>query len=573
VHLPPDAGADRTFDKQLMKTVLLILLMILLFSGSGITQPTDTVQRYELSEITLSQPELLGKVGKHYMLLDRKTDSGKGVPLYILDSNKQFEKKVYLPAYAAAARRHITGDQLRLTYMANRRVPASSPIYILQVNEDGIFRNLAAIQPDSSAFPPSIIGNNTHLQLIYSFYSLKDSGIFFTGMLVDSTGASVKTLAYKVDFDPDFSQQPQVILDSKGNIHVIITERLSSYRLSSAVSINTIPFHGDELTSETFRFERIKFNRLILSDNPGQQMVQLQGFYYDGQIKNTKKGLVSLQLPYERGKQPNNKFNLFPDHLRVQLRKHLVHLHRKDDVMNTLSLNNFVTEKGATLLSFWVRDVAAFEQQGEFETDQNREKLWANMAKNMKLPEARVKDMYDRWLNGANTSHYSLSPQSGTASISNTGNFIYESSTSPAIYQSGRTYSNGGSLRGVNEARKRNLVNFRLATDGKLADLSIISDRFLSTEMKDELEAFAFPLLYENGLGFAKTGWMDRDEAFYVILPQGVNDPVRKPLTQVMPLSTFVTAPIKTGDNTYGWLMKQAPKDGGGISLLEYTFR
>ena len=570
-----------------MKTMLFLLLLLHLCCFSTMAQTTGP-RTYDLTDLELRVGAFLGKAGNHYMLIDRVPDAGKGVPLFILDSNKQFEKKIYLPQHSLTAQKFIVGNSIRfinfLPEHQSRMLFDSVSIFIMQVDENGQLRNIGGIHSNTSAavYPTIITDKTSGRQLICNFHSLDSSNILFTGVLLDKSGKSVKNLAYQVDFDLDFSQQPRVMLDSKGNIHVIVAERLSSHHLSSAVTIHTIPFQEEELSSETFQFEKVKFNRFVLSDNPAKQAIQLQGFYYDGQLKNTKKGLVSLQLPYERGRPPVSQFNLFPDQLREQLRKKLTHLRNKDDVMNSIALNNVVTENGTTLLSFWVRDITEFDLPSDYQTDLNREKTWlATVEHNMSNRARRrneskntmeaffFQQAIDSWLNfGARAG---ISTSYNPVDISNAffSNYSYDQwSMLGNQFSSIERSRTPGAIPLSRIIRKMNLVNFRLNTDG-VADYSVIGSGFLYTGAGERLEATQYPLLFDNSLYFALNEPANSEHAFTLLQPQFMNEPTLQPSSLVLPAYSILSAPVRTGSDTYMWLVKN--DQTLVYSLLEYS--
>jgi hypothetical protein len=554
-------------------------LLLIVFNTAVIAQ-NAVVKKFDLSAQTLVQPELVGKAGDHYMLIDRM-QAVEGLPLFILDSNKRLEKKINLPGAAAnvSVRNFIIGKQFRRIYFSNK-IPLT--FSVIQVNGKGDIADMGAIQTDLLATAPMFITDHEQQrQLICSFHPLDSVGILFTGVILDSSGKIVKTLSYQLAFDQVVHQQPQVILDTKGNTHILFTERISSYHISTSVTVNTIPFNEEELHTESFRFERVKFNRLVLSDNPGKQSIQLQGFYYDASRIYSKTGLVSLQLPYERGKQPNNLFMPFPALLREEARTGLTNLRRKDDVMNSIMLNNIASENGETLLSFWARDVSESRLQSEYGMDKSRELNWRETASEASSFNASLKKIYERWLNGIDVvaippPAYRTSAPALKTNVNIYNDGIWAASDLMELERKNPYTDRNRIAAGIHLENfapgKMNLVNFRLDSSGNLAAYSVINDTFFASDTGERMEMTRYPILYKNNYYFASSGLISTDGPFSVIQPTDNNgDPAIWRSSLVLSKYTVLSNPVKTTQNTYLWLVKNAGVNAG-YSLLECSF-
>ena len=113
-----------------------------------------------------------------------------------------------------------------------------------------------------------------------------------------------------------------------------------------------------------------------------------------------------------------------------------------------------------------------------------------------------------------------------------------------------------------------NLVNFRLNTDG-VADYSVIGSGFLYTGAGERLEATQYPLLFDNSLYFALNEPANSEHAFTLLQPQFMNEPTLQPSSLVLPAYSILSAPVRTGSDTYMWLVKN--DQTLVYSLLEYS--
>lgn len=339
----------------------------MLFSAACIlytaAQPLK-IDTHDLQQLSLKQPTLIGKVGSRYMLCD--IPGKEGCLLFLLDSNFSLVKKVYLPAEAFVAYKREINGELRLSWIVTADKKTGYPeMKIIQVSRDGEVHTLVNdkikqyLQTKKNI--PRITTDLMHQrELLYSF-RVDTLHVYIDGLIIDPNGLTVKELTYEIDYDPEQDQLPLVQLDKNGNVHVVTYKRLSSYSMSSSITVNTIPYSTDSIVTESFLFDRVKFGQLLLSDNPESESISLQGFYYDGAEKNKKKGIASVSFQYVRGTAPVTIFNRFPDMLRQQLQKGLKHIRKQDDVMNSITRKDLVRQNGVTFMSYWVPDVSELD--------------------------------------------------------------------------------------------------------------------------------------------------------------------------------------------------------------------
>ncbi len=280
----------------------------------------------------LSNPRLLGKVGHNYMMTDM---TSRGSTLSVFDSSFQFiQQTEQLPVFYRAFK-HITGDSLQVTWNE------------FHTDEEWLCLQAFDQNGKSSAVRKLVINNPEHklMSLVtdkdckkYFFYTLlaKDSpNIVIEGVLLDANWQKLKNITASFQLHTALERAPMPIVDAAGNIQLFVYDKLSNYRLSASLTVNTLPFQSNNFQKEEFRFDIIKIYNPVFSDDPSRQSILMNDFFYDGQSK-VKKGIVSIRIPYERGKGIISVLEEMPDSVQQILRGQTQNLRARQPFMESV---------------------------------------------------------------------------------------------------------------------------------------------------------------------------------------------------------------------------------------------
>lgn len=150
--------------------------------------------------------------------------------------------------------------------------------------------------------------------LFYEIAKKSSDSSQFRGVLTDKKQVVVKTLQYGFKQNEDLDGLPETILDNNGNTHILVYDKYSNYRISSDLTVNTIPLQEEQIISETFNFEKVKLKTLQVFLNRECNCLQAEGMYVDG-ITRINKGLYSIALPLGRQNKLAQRFIPFPDEM------------------------------------------------------------------------------------------------------------------------------------------------------------------------------------------------------------------------------------------------------------------
>ena len=349
--------------------------------------------------------------------------------------------------------------------------------------------------------------------------------------------------------------------------------------MSTSLTINTIPFGSDSIVSESFKFDRVKFNRLVTVDDPEQERISLQGFYYNGQEKNSKKGVASLAFPYTRGVAPITVFNPFPDTLRQQLRHGLRHIRQKDDVMNSITRKDFVEQDGKTFMSYWVYDISELDLPSDFDADKESTSL-LNQAGTIYSPAgASQTETLNRWLNDASQlgTQLSVVPQQYVLpeNIPNRYPGFSEPSLVTPVVGNGLSYNEYTSImrkmdnwKTGKSKSKMKLFCFSIDATGRVQEYRTIGYDFFQESAGANLSLVRYPVHDDKYLYFTGNKSLpDQETKFTLVMP--VRD-IPNLIQQPVPYSKlpFLVGPVQIGKKQYASIAKMSL--GNQYSLLVF---
>ncbi|MBI2273507.1 MAG: hypothetical protein HYU70_06905 [Bacteroidetes bacterium] len=335
------------------KSSWLLFFMLLFSAGYGFAQQL-TVNYRSIPNISFRSPVCIGKTNKGFAIIDIvSTDSSV---LHFIDTNLQLIKTRMLPAAAYEANAFTKNNEVHFIWQ--QRSGDFTSIRLWQVKEEGeihITERMEAAPGSRHVFQQMTSDKKNHYSFFYTFFAGPQQ-LVIKGILYDSSLQQVKKIDQSFEYDGNMQRLTQVLLDPKGNLHLVIYDKLTNYRLSAGIQVYTIPYDSENFITETYRFDKVKFYDLIFFDHPAAEQVQLTGFYYNGATK-IKEGLATIGLPYERKLPFTQKFFPFTKEQRKELQQEMQHVRRKNDVMDFVKLKDIIEEDGQVFLTTWILDV------------------------------------------------------------------------------------------------------------------------------------------------------------------------------------------------------------------------
>lgn len=330
-----------------------LLLFFQLLAGYGFAQQL-TVTYQSIPNTSFRSPVCIGKTNHGFAIID--IVSADSSVLHFIDTNLQLIKTRLLPAAAYEANAFTKNNEVHFIWQ--QRSGDSTSISLWQVKENGelVMTERKEAAPGSRhVFQQMASDKKNRYSFFYTFFAGPQQ-LVIKGILLDSSLQRIKKVDQSFDFDGNMQRLTQVLPDPGGNLHLVIYDKLTNYRLSAGIQVYTLPYDSENFVTETYRFDKVKFYDLIFFDHPAAEQVQLAGFYYNGATK-IKEGLATIGLPYERKLPVTQKFFPLTKEQRNALQEQMQHVRRKNDVMDFVKLKDMIEEDGQVFLSTWILDV------------------------------------------------------------------------------------------------------------------------------------------------------------------------------------------------------------------------
>lgn len=369
------------------KQHLLICLFIIAITASNAQQVK--VWQQESKKLRLDQPKFLGKTANQYQLVDKKASSGEVVLLKIDTGFSFIESTINLPNEAFNG---YLGEIKDTVFALWHQQKTDSIVIHLLESTKGFGKE---------QFRRWSINKSKHPSLSYFVHDLEKRYFFFytgyndtigrivlDGVLLDRYDGEISSVRWPIDFDAEQQRQKMPIVDGIGNIHTVVYDKLTNYKLSANIHIYTRNNIDRTTTVETFGFDKIKFYDLDFIDNPEAQEVQLRGFYYSDNERE-KTGLASIGFSYKRGSKLSQLFTPIPEWQKNLLVDGVGSYNKRFPSLDYLKVTGFNDNSGSSFVSAWILDMPYHK----FVKDQEQEYIF-----NTNPNEWIVKPKEDKWV-------------------------------------------------------------------------------------------------------------------------------------------------------------------------------
>lgn len=341
---------------------LLPCFAALLCLSSSFAQKAD-MKLFSAKDINFIKPRLIGQAGSHYLVYDESM--GWPSAIYSFDSAYQLANMTRQYINDRRVNFRISGNHVYLVW--KNQTGDSASLSASAIDEQGNerwFNHHKYYFPGSvAASPPSLVTdvNNRY----FAFYSLiTDSAHkdYMRIVMFDTAWRELKSGFYPVFYDRKTTTVTPLMVDSRGDMHFATYDKLGSYRISSVLTMFTIPLYGsgsDSLLTRAVGFEKMKFFDLAFLDDTIHERVKLAGYYYDGQDK-TKQGVALIRFPYKRNEEPASQLYPFPASLSNDLRSSLVYLKKRQQPVENMRIKDVFEKDGKLVISNWLVDMPRY---------------------------------------------------------------------------------------------------------------------------------------------------------------------------------------------------------------------
>ena len=574
-----------------MQKRLQFLLFSFLITISATAQITNT-RFFEFSEVPLKQPRFIGNIGGYYLIADNA--GVEGTALYCFDAAFDLVTKTFLSYAAYNSDVTVNNNSIRLSWPDPKKKGTIQKL--ISINDGTIAIKDKSVFKTASSFYTNFYHKETDKYNRYQLYSavnlVADKKYTISGFLTDSLGNVIKEIQYVFDRDPEFQQEPKILVDVKGNIHILILDKLATYHISTTVLLTTFYMNREEPVTETHVLHKIKFSDFLFSDNLPAEKIQIQGFYCDGQ-EQTKLGLATVLFPYNGGEEAVTLLRPVTQEFQQKMRKGLSHIAGRDNIMNSLFPCYYFEKDGYLLAAGWVKDIS--------EREMRKDKEWSAMQEhNMQ---------WDSYTSGGGSSYSSSLPNRCLAdaeafnrSVPRTGLLIDlltpvvvgvpgtsafpDANAMPApVVGNGlseddknRAFSNmerssgGNSVFGERRTyvnRSEKLVYWVIDDSGFCKQYGILKEHIFDETKVDMWRLFANPYIHEGQLQFGHEDAERKKNALLSNLPKNRYSNTNWSVPVEFEKDKMLYMPVSNNNGQYAGLFMNTKTGKFGITLFE----
>jgi hypothetical protein len=273
---------------------------------------------FPIKDLSLVYQGLIGKIGSHFFLLNRL--SPNGLDIYVYDTVSQTGNKRLHPFP-----RQITSILVLEKSVVFLGIALNDhkgvDYHYLEVDENGeaISRKKDTLDVIGSVINTVVSPNKQHI-LFYQYFKRGPDSALVKASLVGAGGSVQKTLTYTFKHDKERDDEPETFVDNHGNTHILVYDKYNNYRLSTDLTINTVPFDEEAMVSETFSLQKMKLKTMNIFQDTSCNCLQAQGTYADGSVK-TVRGMYTLSFPLTRINELRRRFSPFTPEMIKEFKK------------------------------------------------------------------------------------------------------------------------------------------------------------------------------------------------------------------------------------------------------------
>lgn len=267
---------------------------------------------YSLPDTVINNPSFISAFDNKLLFLELGPTNS--VSLCSFSKDMQLLEKKRMPAEFLRSRYHLIKTDSSLQFLFYFRFNDSMHMNLLEMDQS---LNLKPIKRSGFPLPDLrrsrydlVTNEQQNFFLFYHVWVYNQDSAFLYGHLTNRNLDLKKEIAYTFSFKQELDTVSNLLLDSFGNIHLLVYDKPMNYRLSSNLNIHTVPFDSDEMITESFGFQKKKILGLLPLEDPNKKQILLGGLFLEGHSKNTE-GVMQIKMPITRGKGMDYKMYAF----------------------------------------------------------------------------------------------------------------------------------------------------------------------------------------------------------------------------------------------------------------------
>lgn len=257
---------------------------------------TNGFSFFPVKEQAVLQQVMAGMLGSRFFLMNQP--SLPGLRLYIYDTaTKTGTTHTYSFPQPISA---VQVQDTVIRFLATSGEQEGLVANLLELDKDGhIIRRQHLPLPGLQGPVRLLTSNDSQLWLFSQVIRKNADSAVLRAVLAGADGKMRRQLLYSFRHHAELEADPELFLDNQGNTHIMVYDKYTNYRMSSDLTVNTVPVNEELIVSETFTFEKVKLKTMRVFQNNSCNCLQAEGMYVDGTTRNNK-GIYSMAFPAGR---------------------------------------------------------------------------------------------------------------------------------------------------------------------------------------------------------------------------------------------------------------------------------
>ncbi|NCI48704.1 hypothetical protein GWC95_02125 [Sediminibacterium roseum] len=361
------------------RAALFAYFLVVSFTG---TAQSHEFRFFPVKDLSWVYQGVVGKVGNHFFLINRLTQGG--LDLFIYDTVSQTGNKRFY-TFPRQISSILVFERSIVFAGVTANAEQGVSYHFIELDENG---NEVRRLQDSLRMSPqmNVLASPDKKNVLYfQYFKRGPDSAFIQAAIIGNDGLVKKNLAYTFKHDKERDDEPETFLDNNGNTHIVVYDKYNNYRLSTDLTINTIPFAEELMTSETFSLQKTKLKTMQIFQNKSCNCLQAQGMYADGSLK-TVRGMYTISFPIARRNEIRQRYSAFTPGMIKDFKKGFAA--SDGGIANALYLQEMISTDSGTYAIFKLNSELVQMQEKRIRAN----RPWVDFA-----PQAMVTSRANNW--------------------------------------------------------------------------------------------------------------------------------------------------------------------------------
>lgn len=229
--------------------------------------------------------------------------------------------------------------------------------------------------------------------LYYQCRRFNADSAWLQGTMIGVNGTVEKVLYYTFKHDKERDQEPSVFVDNSGNTHIVVYDKFDNYRISTNITINTISFADEFITSESFDLRKVKLKTMDLLEDVSAGRISAKGLYVNAADFEVQ-GMYNLSFPLARKNEIRPKYAPFTPEIIKSMTKNFNN-QTTSQTLNQLSIEDISNTSGGTTSVFHLDPVGMYTGTAKQRSPYDETRIFQNQVNLFRVEMPTVNNLYE----------------------------------------------------------------------------------------------------------------------------------------------------------------------------------